>query len=158
MNGSVTIIPPPTALHEPSLYHGITSKRVFAYLVDMVLVCMAGAAVWIGMGIIGLASLGLLLPLQPVAVALVPLAYHVAFIASPAAATLGMKLLGIRVADAGTGASPSLAQAVIQIVAFYGSVALTAWLILIVALFNPRRRTLHDVLAGTVVINSEKRL
>lgn len=158
MNGSVTIIPPPTAFQDPTIYHGITSKRVFAYLVDMVLVCMAGAAVWIGMGIIGLASLGLLLPLQPVAVALVPLAYHVAFIASPAAATLGMKLLGIRVADANTGAPPSLAQAVIQIVAFYGSVTLTAWLILIVALFNPRRRTLHDVLAGTVVINTEKRI
>lgn len=158
MNGSVTIIPPPAAFDDPSLYQGTTSKRVFAYLVDVVVVCLAAAAVWIGMGIVGLATLGLLLPLQPVAVALVPLAYHVGLIASPAAATLGMRLFGIRVADAQTGAPPSLAQAIIQVVAFYGSVTLTAWLILIFALFNPRRRTLHDILAGTVVVNTEKRL
>ncbi len=158
MNGSVTIIPPNAAYDDPSAYHGTTSKRVFAYMVDAVVVCMAGAAVWIGMGIVGLATLGLLLPLQPLMVALVPLVYHVGLIASPAGATLGMRLFGIRVVDSMTGAPPSLAQAVIQIVAFYGSVALTAWLILIFALFNARRRTLHDVLAGTVVVNTEKRL
>lgn len=158
MNGSVTIIPPNTADHDPAAYDGTTSKRVFAYLVDAILVCLAGVAVWVGMGIVGLATLGLLLPLQPLMVALVPLVYHVGLIASPQAATLGMRLFGIRVADAMTGAPPSLAQAIVQIVAFYGSVTLTAWLILIFALFNPRRRTLHDVLAGTVVINTEKRL
>lgn len=158
MNGSVTIIPPSTAYDDPSAYHGTTSKRVFAYLVDAVLVCLAGMAVWVGMGIVGLATLGLLLPLQPLMVALVPLAYHVGLIASPTGATLGMRLFGIRVADAMTGARPSLAQAIIQVVAFYGSVALTAWLILIFALFNTRRRTLHDILAGTVVVNTEKRL
>lgn len=158
MNGSVTIIPPSSAYDDPSAYHGTTSKRVFAYLIDAVVVTMAAVAVWVGMGIVGLASFGLLLPLQPLAVALVPLVYHVGLIASPRAATLGMRLFGIRVADAMTGAPPSLVQAIIQIIAFYGSVALTAWLILIFALFNSRRRTLHDVLAGTVVLNTEKRL
>jgi len=158
VNGSVTIIPPPSACDDPSAYEGTTSKRVFAYLIDAILVFTVAGAVWLGMGIVGLATFGLLLPLQPLAVALVPLVYHVGLIASPRAATLGMRLFGIRVTDAMTGAPPSLTQVIIQIVAFYGSVALTAWLILIFALFNSRRRTLHDILAGTVVINSEKRL
>ncbi len=30
--------------------------------------------------------------------------------------------------------------------------SLTAWLILLVALFTDRRRTLHDILAGTVMV------
>jgi uncharacterized RDD family membrane protein YckC len=30
----------------------------------------------------------------------------------------------------------------------------TTWLILVVALFSDRRRTVHDMLAGTVVVRS----
>ena len=161
MADSITVIPPSATfdpLNDPALYQGVTLKRVLAYAVDIVVVSMVAAAVWAGAGLLGLLSLGLLLPLQPFAVALVPLVYHIGLIAAPGAATLGMHLLGIRVASIADGGRPSPLQATIQIVAFYGSVALTASFVLIVALFNPRRRTLHDMLAGTVVVNRENRL
>lgn len=142
----------------PEYFTGITSKRIFAYLIDVVAVSVAAIIVWVAFGLLGLATLGLLLPLQAVAVALTPLVYHTAFIASQGSATLGMRVLGIRVAsltvsaDAGSG-RPTLFQAMIQTVAFYGSIALTSFLILVVALFNSRRRMVHDWLAGTVVVN-----
>lgn len=142
----------------PEYFRGITSKRIFAYLIDLVAVSVAAIIVWIAFGLLGLATLGLLFPLQALAVALTPLVYHTLLIASAGSATLGMRILGIRVASlsdsAGPGSGrPTLFQAMIQTVAFYGSVALTSFLILVVALFNPRRRMLHDWLAGTVVVN-----
>ncbi|CAA7618051.1 RDD family protein [Magnetospirillum sp. UT-4] len=142
----------------PEYYRGVTLRRIFAYLVDIVVVSVLAALVWTAFLILGLLSLGLLFPLQALAVALVPLAYHSLLIASPAAATIGMRLFRLRVrslapeVDGGSG-RPTIFQAIIQTVAFYGSIALTASAILVVALFNARRRTLHDWLAGTVVVN-----
>lgn len=147
----------------PEYYRGVTLRRVLAYLLDGVLVAVLAVMVWIATGMLTLLSFGLLFPLQALAVALVPLAYHALLIAAPGSATLGMRFFNLKVlslaqdADAG-GGRPSLFQAIIQVVAFYGSVAATGSLILIIALFNPRRRTLHDWLAGTVVVNAPVRI
>ncbi|MGE5545498.1 MAG: RDD family protein [Solirubrobacterales bacterium] len=142
----------------PDLFRGIVAKRVIAYLIDMVAVGLTVVAVWIGLGLLTLATFGLLWPVQALAVTLVPLAYHSLLISSSRAATLGMRAVGIRVASVSPLADPNsgrptLFQAMIQTVAFYGSMAATGSLVLVVALFNPRRRTLHDWLAGTVVVN-----
>lgn len=137
----------------PELYEGITVKRIFAYAIDIIVVMFLGAVVWMATGLLGLMSLGLLLPLQPLAVALVPLAYHTLLIAGPRCATLGMRVMSIQVVSINADPRPSLAQAAIQTVCFYGSIAMTASIILVFALFNSRRRTLHDILAGTVVLN-----
>lgn len=144
---------------QPELFIGITSKRVFAYLIDLVVIALLSGLIWVCMVVLGLLTLGLLFPLLPVLMALVPLAYHTLGIVGPAQATPGMRMMGVRVVSlADQGGGPSLAQALVQTVAFYGSISLTGSLILVVALFNPRRRTLHDWLAGTVVINAPKGL
>jgi len=108
--------------------------------------------------ILGALSFGLLWPVLVVGLGLVPLLYHTVTIAGPRAATFGMRIAGLRVmsvlpgAEADDGA-PSWWQALVQTATFYLSLASTGSLILLVALFNPRRRTLHDYLAGTVVVN-----
>lgn len=142
----------------PQYFRGVTLKRVFAYMIDFTLVGLLVAAAWLAFGILGIATFGLLLPLQALATALLPLAYHILLIAGEGSATLGMRAMGIRVMSLapqpdGRGGRPTLFQAMIQIVAFFGSIAMTSFLILVVALFNPRRRTLHDWVAGTVVVN-----
>lgn len=163
-DNQIISVPPPApvwadAWAHPEYYQGVTIRRVLAYLVDVVIVALLAVAVWVATGMLTLLSFGLLFPLQALAVALVPLAYHSLLIAAPGSATLGMRLFNLQVLsiapdfDAG-GGRPSLFQAIIQVVAFYGSVAATGTLILIVALFNARRRTLHDWLAGTVVVNA----
>ncbi len=45
-------------------------------------------------------------------------------------------------------------QALVQTLLFYITVAMTCSLVLLFALFNRRRRTLHDVLAGTVMVRT----
>jgi uncharacterized RDD family membrane protein YckC len=162
---TVTVIPPAPEWADPwrhpFYYRGITIRRIFAYLLDVAIVTITAGLVWIATGIFSLLTLGLLWPLQALFVALVPLLYHSLLIAGPDSATLGMRAAGIRVMSIAPGAEadggrPTLFQAMIQTVAFYGSMAVTGSLILLLALFNPRRRALHDFLAGTVVVNDRR--
>ncbi|MBC7953021.1 MAG: RDD family protein [Rhodospirillaceae bacterium] len=160
---TVVVIPSPMpewgdARAHPEYYEGITVKRIIAYALDMIAVMAIAVAVWFAGFILGVLSFGLLFPLQALAVALVPLAYHTLLIAGSRSSTLGMRAMGIKVMSIAQdseawGGRPTLLQAMIQTVAFYGSMAVTGSLILLVTLFNPRRRTLHDWLAGTVVVN-----
>lgn len=144
----------------PEYFDGVALKRIVAYALDVVVVAVLAVTVWFAGLLLGLLSLGLLLPLQAVAVALVPFLYHTLLIAGRRSATLGMRAMNLRVMsvvpmDAAWGGRPTLFQAMIQTVAFYGSVMATGFLVLAVAVFNPRRRTLHDWLAGTVVVNAD---
>jgi uncharacterized RDD family membrane protein YckC len=108
--------------------------------------------------IVGALSFGLLWPLLAVLLGLVPLTYHVVTVAGPRAATFGMRIAGLRVMSVRPGAEtnaghPAWWQALAHGAGFYLSVAVTGSLILLVALFNPRRRAVHDWLAGVVVVN-----
>ena len=50
------------------------------------------------------------------------------------------------------GGRPDLSQALLNTIVFYVSVVVTVWIVLLVPLLNDKRRTLHDFLAGTVVV------
>jgi uncharacterized RDD family membrane protein YckC len=142
----------------PRYFMGVTPRRVYAYLLDMVVVAMLCGMMFVASLILGMLSFGLLWPLMMFLMGCVPIAYHTLTIGGARSATLGMRVAGLKVMSIAPGAEqtqgrPSLVQALVQTVGFYGSVALTCTLILLVALFNPRRRTLHDALAATVVVN-----
>lgn len=145
---------PPDPLDDPALYDGLLWRRPIAYLLDVVLIALAAFAVWALLGLLSILSFGLLLPLQVVVLALLPLAYHTWFIGS-SGATPGMRWLDVEL-RCWTGAGPDYARAALQTALFYVTVALTTWLVLIVALFNDRRRTLHDYLAGTVGVRHSR--
>lgn len=51
-----------------------------------------------------------------------------------------------------TGERPGFFQALVQTALFYFTVGATCSLILLFALLNRHKRTLHDMLAGTVVV------
>ena len=134
------------------LYRGIAWKRVFAYFIDVVVIAfILGAAVLV-FGIVGIFTFGLLTPLLVIIFALIPFLYHTLLLAGPHHATLGMRVFGVEMRSL-TSHYPDVVQAAIQTALFYFSVGVTAWLIVIWALFNPRRRLLHDILAGTYVVN-----
>lgn len=137
----------------PSDFENVVFKRTFAYVVDVVIIAILGA-IAIGVGsVIGVMSLGLLWPLVAALISIIPFAYHTLTIGSPASATFGMRLFGVEVRT-WDGRRPGYIQAAVQTIVFYASIALTSLLILFVVFFNKRNRTLHDFLAGTVVINS----
>ncbi len=142
----------------PRYYMGITARRIYAYLLDLVVVALLTGMAFVAAVILGALSFGLLWPALLVLLSLVPIGYHTLTIAGRRSATLGMRAAGIKVMSVAAGAEqnggrPTLFQAMIQTVGFYGSIAATCTLILVVALFNPRRRAVHDFLAGTVVVN-----
>lgn len=141
---------PPDPLDRPELYDGLPWRRVPSYLVDLAVLALAYAGAWAIVGLLGALSFGLLTPLGVVVLALLPVAYHSGCLGRWAA-TPGMMLFDLE-ARSWTGEPPSYAQAFLATVLFYASVAATMWLVLAVALFNDRRRTLHDYLAGTVVV------
>jgi len=142
----------------PEYYAGISAKRIVAYVLDALVIMVVVLIAWGILAVAGIFTLGLAWAIMWVPSLLVPLGYHTLLIAGPRSATLGMRLMGIRVVSLAFPPEaepdrPSLMQAAILTVAFYGSIAATGSLILLAALFNARRRTLHDWLAGTVVIN-----
>ena len=139
---------PPDPLDNPDLYDGIVLRRVGAYLVDVVAIVILMIGAWFLLGLLAILSLGLLLPLKVIVLALLPTAYHTYFIGS-SGATPGMRVFDVEIRT-WTGRRPDYVQAFLQTVLFYATVSLTSFLVLAVSLFNDRRRTLHDFLAGTV--------
>jgi uncharacterized RDD family membrane protein YckC len=138
----------------PAQFAGISSRRVAAYIFDLVLLGIASPLLYFAFQVVGILTFGLLTPLLFLLWSLSAIVYHTLFIASPWSATPGMRLFGIEV-RAWNGNRPSLPQAALQTVLFYATVPTTSGLVLIFALFNDRRRCLHDYLCGTVVIRSD---
>ena len=139
---------PPDPLDDPDLYDGVMWRRAGAYVVDLMAILVLMFVAWFILGLMTVLSFGLLMPIKVITLALLPTAYHTFFIGS-SAATPGMRFFDVELRT-WTGGKPDYIQAFLQTVLFYTTVSLTSFLVLIVALFNDRRRTLHDLMAGTV--------
>jgi uncharacterized RDD family membrane protein YckC len=146
----------PDPLAQPEYYENVLIRRPVAYLVDVGIVALLLVAVKIAFALVGFMSFGLLAGPAGLVLPLVPLAYHTLLIGGPDSATLGMRLLRLEVRT-WTGDRPSYPQAFVMTALFFVTVSLTGFVVLVVALLNQRRRTLHDLLCGTVVINSHPR-
>src|SRR5258706_10162574 len=59
---------PPDPLAHPALYDGLIWRRLFAYIVDCVIIGLLLTAGWVSLTILGVLSFGLLLPVVPVLV------------------------------------------------------------------------------------------
>jgi len=141
-------------LTNPQLYENIIFRRVAAYLIDVLIVAGLVSAAFVAISIAGVLSLGLgFIFIGPV-LFLIPFAYHSLLIGGPRSATLGMRAMDIEVRS-WNGGHPDFMQAVVLTILFYGSIAMTAWLILAVAFFSNARRCLHDYFSGTVVVNKQ---
>jgi uncharacterized RDD family membrane protein YckC len=143
----------PDPLVFPELYEELLPRRVLAYFIDLVCIGLIMAVAGIGFVVLWLLSFGLLGPVLWFLFGLIPLAYHTLLLGGPRSATLGMRCFDLELRSV-TGERPGLLQALAQTALFYITIGLTCSLILLVALFNRRRRTLHDMLAGTVMIRT----
>ena len=84
------------------------------------------------------------------------LLYYGLTLGGPACATIGMRMVGIEMRTWYGGAMYFLLGAV-HAIAFWLTVSLLTPFVLLVGLFNDRKRLLHDMLLGTVVVNSAAR-
>ena len=142
---------PPEPYETPAYFRGVVLRRVIAYcLVDgpiVLLLCTLAAVLFAGITVV---SLGILSPVWAI-YGFVPLAYHTLTIGGRHSGTLGMRLMNIEVRS-WNGERPSLAQALALTLLFYLTTAATAFLVLLFVFFNRRRCTLHDLIAGTLVV------
>jgi len=143
---------PPDPLTEPHWYRSITLRRTMAYFIDFWVLCIIVMAIHLMLGILTIASLGLLFPLHFLVVPLaVALCYHSLLLAGPSAATIGMRLMELK-AHRQNGGAPTLPQTFLHTALFYGTLGFSAGILLVIALFNPQRRTVHDFLSGILIL------
>jgi uncharacterized RDD family membrane protein YckC len=142
-------MPDPAAL--PEAYEGVLWRRTFAYFVDLCVIAVIAVFCWIVFAVLWVLSFGLLGPVLWLCFGLIPLAYHTLLLSGPRSATIGMRVFGVELRSV-TGERPGFLQALIQTALFYITVGATCSLILLLVLFNRHKRTLHDMLAGTVIV------
>ena len=143
----------------PELFEGVLARRVVAFFIDFVIVAVPIFLAAICILIFGFLTLGLgwilFWLLGPAAVVWALLYYGLTF-ADPASATIGMRMVDIEMRT-WYGAPAYFVLGAVHAVVFYITVSALTPFILVVALLNRRRRTLHDMLVGTIVINNAMR-
>lgn len=145
--------PAPDPVEDWKHYDRVIIRRVVGYVIDILVIALLEAAILSLAVFLGFLTWGLFsVPLFSLA-ALIPVAYHTLLIGGPRAATLGMRFMGVEVQRM-EGGPPGYVLAALVVIVFYVMVGLF-WPVLAVALFNRHKRTLHDMLCGTVVLNSD---
>jgi len=143
---------PEPATH-PELFDGVLGRRAVAYLIDVCVIGTIMIAAWIVFALLTVLSFGLLGPGLWFLFGLIPLAYYTLLVGGRHSATVGMRLLDLELRS-WDGERPVFLQALAHAALFYITVGATGCLILLFALINKRRRTLHDVLSGTLIVRS----
>ncbi len=132
------------------LTDGVLVRRIVAWAFDAAL--MGGLmAAWFGFATgvtvltlgFGVGAYGLL----PV----IPLAYSWISLASPLSATPGQALVGLVMVDNASFTRPTIVQALTWIIGYWLTLGLLC-LLFFLAIFTLRKRCLHDILAGVVLL------
>lgn len=139
-------------LDESFFIHGVMWRRCAAWVVDAVLIGLLVWVLWWILAMVGVVTLGLGFALMPV-LALVPFAYQMLSLLGRASATPGQGMLGLTVRRDDDLGPPTALQALISTLGYYVTLA-TSGLLLLVALFTTRHRTLHDLVSGLVVVRT----
>lgn len=137
---------------EDQMTRGVMTRRVFAWIIDAILIGMIGTALFSFCIFFGLITFGLGWPLFGF-LPLVPLLYHWLTLSSPMSASPGQALLGLVVRRNDDFGPPTPLQAFAFTVLLYLTFAL-GWLWVLVAFITTRHRTFHDMLSGLVVLRA----
>lgn len=143
----------------PELFEGVLARRVVAFVIDFVLIAVPVLLAAMFIFAFGIVTLGLgfaLYWLLPPATVIWALVYFGATLASPASATIGMRVLDLEMRT-WYGAPSYFVLGAVHAIGFWFTVSFFTPFVLLVAFFNERHRLLHDILLGTVVINNARR-
>lgn len=142
-------------LDDARVYEGVRTRRVLAFCIDYLIVGVLMIPFAIVIAILGVLTLGLGWALFGVLFPVVALAYIWYTLGSPSQATIGMRMMNIRL-ERLDGGRVEGALAVLHSVLFWAGNALLTPLILLATLFLDRKRTVHDLLLGTVVARTDR--
>jgi uncharacterized RDD family membrane protein YckC len=144
---------------QPELFRGLLTRRVFAFLIDLVVLSVPVILGYIFIFVFGIVTLGLgfmLFWLAWPATIVWAIVYYGASIGGPHSATMGMRAMDLELRT-WYGAPGYFVLGACHAVLYWVSISFLTPLVLLVGLFNGRRRLLHDIILGTVIINSSVR-
>lgn len=144
---------------QPELFRGVLTRRVFAFFIDLLVIAVPVILGYIFIAVFGLVTLGLgwaLFWLAWPASVIWAVVYYGACIGGPYSATLGMRVMDLELRT-WYGAPGYFVLGAMHAVLFWLSISFLTPFVVLVGLFNGRRRLLHDFVLGTVVINNSVR-
>jgi uncharacterized RDD family membrane protein YckC len=146
------------AIH-PELFDGVLARRLIAFVIDLIVIAIPVVFVAILIVPFGLVTFGLGFALYwflwP-AIVVWTICYFGLTLGGPRSASIGMRVMDIEMRT-WYGAPAYFLLGAIHVIAFWFTVSFFTPFVLLVCFFNQRRRLLHDILLGTVVINSAER-
>jgi uncharacterized RDD family membrane protein YckC len=137
-------------VRDEAFISGVMSRRCFAWLLDLVLIGLLVGVLCVVLLLFGLLTFGLGFGAFAILPA-VPFLYHFVSLLRPASATPGQVMMGLTVRRDEDLGPPTGLQVLIFTVVFYLTMA-SSGLLLLIALFTVRHRTLHDLASDLVVV------
>lgn len=141
----------------PEHISGVLARRAMAFILDALVILFLTFVAYVVVGILGLATFGIAWYLFGAVFPVVALTYTAVTLGGRTSATLGMRAFGLEMRKL-NGAQMDPITAAAHAVLFWVSVSFLTPFILLVALFNERRRLLHDFIIGSVVVNIPERV
>jgi uncharacterized RDD family membrane protein YckC len=143
----------------PELFEGVLARRCIAFVIDVIIIAIPVLLAALFIVIFGVVTLGLgwlLFWLFWPATVIWAIVYYGLTFGSAASATIGMRVMELEMRT-WYGAPAYFVLGAVHAIVYWLTVSYLTPLILLVAFFNDRRRCLHDMLVGTIVINSPAR-
>ena len=144
---------------QPELFRGVLTRRVIAFIIDVIVLSIPIVLAVLFIAVFGLVTLGLGWMLfwlvSPLSVVWA-VVYYGASLGGPHSATIGMRVMDLEMRT-WYGSPSYFLLGAMHAVLFWISVSVLTPFILLVGLFNARRRLLHDMVLGTVVVNNSVR-
>jgi uncharacterized RDD family membrane protein YckC len=147
----------------PELFDGVLARRLIAFLIDLIIIAIPVLVLAVFMAAATIATLGIaailfaiLSPLYWPLIVVWALCYYGFSFGSPASATVGMRVMDLEMRT-WYGSPAYFVLGAVHAIVFWLTISFLTPLILLVGFFNQRRRLLHDMLVGTVVINNPSR-
>ena len=144
----------------PELFEGVLARRVVAFVIDFIIIAVPVVLAAMFIFAFGIVTLGLgflLYTLLSPAAVIWAIVYFGVTLGGPRSATIGMRVMDLEMRT-WYGAPAYFVLGAVHAIVFWLSVSMLTPFVLVVCFFNERRRLLHDILLGTVVINSPVRV
>jgi uncharacterized RDD family membrane protein YckC len=135
---------------------GVLGRRLFAYVVDIVVIFAIVALLAIAIFILGILTLSLgwwlYTLLFPPVIAII---YNALTIGGPAQSTVGMRMMGLRVFRENGGPPDKITAAVHALLFYIAAGTFVLWLIdVLIGFLRDDRRLGHDLLTGLMLVRN----
>jgi uncharacterized RDD family membrane protein YckC len=149
MSNTAPPLPDPTTA--PELFDGVLTRRVFAFVVDAIILGVISMMILLVGGIAGIFTFGLAWLSLPIVIPLAILGYYVVTLGSPMRATVGMSMMDIVLVPA-RGYPLDGWKILVHPLVFWVTVWVAWPISLVVALFTPRQQMVQDLVTGTLML------